>query len=97
MPLREPTATSKNLLEQLDRLRRNIEQLGEDHRPALRLLADEAERHHHAMQDECMKVHDLVDDMRLREASAKFNLWAVEDNVERMLQRAAEKPGRRSG
>ncbi len=77
MPLRQPTATSTKLLEQLDRLRRNIEQLAEHHRPALRTLADEAERHHHAMQDECAKVHDLVDDMRLREASVKFNLWAI--------------------
>ncbi len=93
MPLHEPTATSKKVLEQLDRLRRNIEQLGEHHRPALRTLADEAERHHRAMQNECAKVHDLVDDMRLREASVKFNLWAMEGNVERLLQR----PGKRSG
>lgn len=97
MPLREPTATSRKLLHELDRLRRNIEQLAEHHRPALRILADQAERHHHAMQDECTKVHDLVDDMRLREASVKFNLWAMEGNVERMLRTTGKEPGGRGG
>ena len=96
MPLREPTATSRRLLEQLDRLRRNIEQLAEHHRPALRTFADQIERHHHAMQYECAKVHDLVDDMRLREASVKFNLWAMESNLEQMSQRTCREAGGRS-
>ena len=93
MPLREPTATGKKVLEQLDQLREDIERLAEHHRPALRTLADEAERHHHAMQDECTKVHELVDDMRLREASVKFNLWAMESNLEEMYQRTCREAG----
>ena len=95
MPLREPTAGSRQLSKQFDHLRTKIERLPEQHRPALRLLADQAERQHHTMQEECAKMHDLVDDMRLREASVKFNLWAMEGNVEPMLRGAGKKSGGR--
>ena len=77
MSLREPTAASQAFLEELHRLRVNIEQLGEHFRPQLQVFADEVEQHHAVMQGECAMMHDLVDDMRLREASVKFNIWAI--------------------
>ena len=77
MPLREPTDASHAFLEQLHRLRQNIEQLGEQFQPQLEAFAGEIEQHHVSMQNACNKMHDLVDDMRLREASVRFNIWVM--------------------
>ncbi len=77
MPLRESTDGSKAFSEQLHRLRANIELLGEHFQPQLQAFANQVEQHHEVMRTECDMMHDIVDDMRLREASVKFNLWAV--------------------
>ncbi|MDZ7618832.1 MAG: hypothetical protein U1E05_17640 [Patescibacteria group bacterium] len=77
MPLREPTAASLVFEKEMARLRENIAQLGHHFRPQLQSFADQIERHQESMESECATMHDVVDDMRLREASVKFNLWAV--------------------
>ncbi len=85
MAILERSAASIQFDAQMARLRAKIEALPTHRRSALRLLADEAERHHRVMEGECLHVHTLVDDIRLRDASMKFNLWAMKENLRRMF------------
>ncbi|MDY0168704.1 MAG: hypothetical protein RBS80_19300 [Thermoguttaceae bacterium] len=85
MPLREPSAASRQFHRHVAHLRAKIETLPMHCRSALRALVDEAQHHHDVRERECMKMRDLIDDMRLREASVKFNLWAMKGNLRRKI------------
>lgn len=81
MPLREPTDFSQQFCRQLEQIRAKIESLPEQWRPYFRALANQAEERHRDMERNYIRVCDLVDDMRLNEASVKFDLWAAAQNL----------------
>jgi hypothetical protein len=85
MSLREQTAFSKRFHRQLDEIHANIETLPEAQRPYFRSLAEQAEQHHRSMEGDCAKVRDIVDDLRLTEASVKFDIWAAAENMKRLF------------
>ncbi len=91
MPLRERTAFSLRFQQQLDHVRSRIEMLPEGQREHFRSLADQAEQHHVSMERDCATVLDLVDDMRLDEASAKFGLWAAAEKMRRLFASAGSR------
>jgi len=85
MSLHEQTAFSRRFHQQLDRIRAKIEALPEDLRPYFRSLADQAAEHHRSMESECARVRGLIDDMRLNEATVRFDLWSASENIRRAL------------
>ena len=80
-----PSPAFTQFQEQLERLRTNIRLLSETQQPVFHLLADQADSHRRSMEEACLRVRSLVDDMRLREASFKFNLWAIQSKVQDLL------------
>jgi hypothetical protein len=85
MPLQAQTPYSKRFHEQLNRIRANIGTLPEDKRPHFQSLADQAEQFHRSMEGDYAQVQHILGDMRLNEASVKFDLWAGSENIKRSL------------
>jgi hypothetical protein len=81
MPLPQPTNFSQRFHQQLEQTRARIETLPQEWRSCFRALADQAEEYHRSMAEDCQTVRDLVDDMRLNEASVKFDLWCAAQNL----------------
>lgn len=81
MPLTQPSEFSQRFYQQLEQTRAKIDTLPEEWQAYFRALADEAEEHHRTMENNCARARDLVDDMRLNEASVKFDLWAAVQNL----------------
>ncbi len=76
MPLPAEPASSKTFRSRLGVLRSRIDELPPARQPDLRRLADAAEEFHDQMQSDAARVRELVDDMGLRLAATKFDLWA---------------------
>ena len=85
MLMQEQTVARRRFDQQLAEIRAKIETLPEEKRACFRSLADEAQQIQRSMETDCAKIQDLLDDMRLNEASVKFDLWAAADNIQRRL------------
>ena len=60
----------------LDELRRKIDSLPEQQRPAFLSAVDQAERQHNRMQKTCAGIHDTLADMGLMVAHTKCHVEA---------------------
>jgi hypothetical protein len=75
MSTNRASAFAQEFSDQLRSTRDRIALLPDDERAYFQSLADEVERTHYQMQEKGAMVRSLVDDLRLREAKAKLQLW----------------------
>ena len=73
--------------QRLEQLRAEIDAVPQQHRAALRQLADQIEQRQHRIVADYSAACNLADDLNLGVASAMFDLWACRCDAEQIRRR----------